>query len=248
MVVRSRRIADRVAARSFPAAHLEGWHNSLRGHAGVNSGMTQVITAFSKEYVLLVADRRLTFLNGPTQGQLADDDTCKLVSLCNTSGIGYTGLARIAGIPTHEWIAKTLASEGCSDPGKASRILSERAKIALSQVPPNLRRQTFVIAGWAQFTNLTGFRSYVCAITNMMDASGQNLAMADETFKIWVKPLREEEDLVIQVIGQPLHTDRMRGLERNLRNLVTRALSPKAALRLLVDEVINSSKQFHTVG
>lgn len=66
-----------------------------------------------------------------------DDDTCKLVSLCNMSGIGYTGLAQIDGIPTHEWIAKTLASEQCSEPATACRLLAERARAALLRRAPD---------------------------------------------------------------------------------------------------------------
>jgi len=73
--------------------------------------MTQIIAAITQDYVLLVVDRKLTFLEGHKRGQCKDDDTCKLVSLCNMSGIGYTGLAEIDGIPTHEWIATTLASK-----------------------------------------------------------------------------------------------------------------------------------------
>lgn len=210
--------------------------------------MTQIITTITREYVLLVADRRLTFISGPMQGQLADDDTCKLVSLCNTCGIGYTGLAKVEGIPTHEWIAKTLASEDCSDPANASRILCERAKVALSSVPLILRRQTFVIAGWAYFENMTGLRSHVCAITNMMDPSGRTLSTRDETFRVLLRALPDSEDLAIHVIGQPLLLERGQSLERNLRKLITREVSAKAALRLLVDEVIHTSGQFHTVG
>ena len=55
--------------------------------------MTQIISVITKDYVLLASDRRLTIGEGPRQGQLVDDDTCKLISLCNTCGIGYSGLA-----------------------------------------------------------------------------------------------------------------------------------------------------------
>jgi hypothetical protein len=210
--------------------------------------MTQIITAITRDYALLVADRRLTFLWGPLQGQLADDDTCKLVSLCNNCGIGYTGLAQIEGIPTHEWIATALASEHCSDPKNASRILSERARVALSSVPLTYRRQEFVIAGWAYFENLAGLRSHVCVITNMIDASGRMLSKTDDTFAVLLKALHDGEDLAIHVVGQLLLLERGQRLERNLRRLITRQISAKAALRLLVDEVIHTSGQFHTVG
>lgn len=210
--------------------------------------MTQVIAAVTQDYVLLVADRRLTFLNGPTQGQLADDDTCKLVSLCNTSGIGYTGLARIEGSPTHEWIAKVLASEHCSDPGVASRVLAERARIALLKASPTTRRQTFVLAGWANFLNLAGMRPYLGVVTNMADGSGRHLHEPNEGFAEFVWALRDDGDLRIQVAGQPLLSGRDTLLERNLRRLITREISPKAGLRLLVDEVIHTAGLSTTVG
>ena len=210
--------------------------------------MTQVIATVTHDYVLLVADRRLTFLNGPTQGQLKDDDTCKLVSLCNTSGIGYTGLAEIEGSPTHEWIAKVLASEQCSDPGVASRILAERARTALLNVSPRIRRQTFILAGWAKFLNLAGTRSYLCTVTNMADGSARQLSEPNEGFATSIRALRDTEDLRIQVAGQRLLSERGPLLARNLRKLISREISPKAALRLLVEEVIHTAGLSTTVG
>jgi hypothetical protein len=210
--------------------------------------MTQVIAAVTQDYVLLVADRRLTSLGGQVPGQLVDDDTCKLVSLCNTSGIGYTGLAHIEGSPTHEWIAKVLASEQCSDPGVASRVLAERARTGLLDLPPTIRRQTFVLAGWAKFLNLAGMRSYLAIVTNMADESGRPLHEPNEVFAVLVWALRDAEDLRIQVAGQPLLLGRGRLLQRNLRRLITREISPKAALRLLVDEVIHTAGLSNSVG
>ena len=210
--------------------------------------MTQIITAITKEYALLVADRRLTFLEGPQKGKPKDDDTCKLVSLCNVCGIGYTGLAHIEEVPTYEWMAKTLAAEKCSDPATASRILSERASIALAKFDVTLRQLTFVIAGWAHFEGLNGLRPHVCAITNMIDSSGKYLQQTTDTFNVSIKALRDNEQYVVREFGQPLLPERRQTLERNIRKLVEREISPKAALRLLVDEVINSSGHFRTVG
>jgi hypothetical protein len=210
--------------------------------------MTQIIVAVTSEYALLAADRRLTFLSRPQKGQIADDDTCKLVSLCNICGIGFTGVAEIEGSPTHEWIAKTLAHEQCTDPATASRILSERARSALSSVPLEYSRQTFVITGWAYFKDLTGLRPHVCAITNMLDISGRTLAQAQHAFAIYTKALRDDEDLSLHIIGQPLVLERGQRLERNLRMLITREISANAAIRRLVDEIIHSSGLYSTVG
>lgn len=161
--------------------------------------MTQVIAAVTQDYVLLVADRRLTFLDGPRPGRLVDDDTCKLVSLCNTSGIGYTGLAQIEGAPAHEWVAKVLASEQCSDPGLASRVLAKRASSALRNLSPTVRRQTFVLVGWAEFVNLAGLRSYITVVTNMADGTGRPLSKPNQEFAVLVSARRDAEDLKILV-------------------------------------------------
>ncbi len=210
--------------------------------------MTQVIGAITQDYVLLAADRRLVYIQGPQRGQLKDDDTCKLVSICNVSGIGYTGLAEIEGVPTHQWIAKTLAAENCSDAGTASRLLAERTQLALANVDRTIRRHTFLIAGWALFQNLTGLRPHLCAISNMIDGTGQIVSTANDVFTVFAKALNDSEDLAIYVVGHPLSLDRRQRLEGKLRDLVTRNISPKAALGLLVAEITYTSTRTDTVG
>lgn len=203
--------------------------------------MTQIISAVTKEYALLVSDRRLTFGQGPKIGQLFDDDTCKLVSLCNTCGIGYSGLAHIEGSPTHEWIAKTLAAANCRDPGLASRILAESAGRALHKLPSDIRCQTFLITGWANFEDLPGVRSHFCTITNCLDESYRPLATPLNSFRCGAHALPDTEEILWFCIGQPLRRERGQLLDRNLRRLVDRQIGPKEALRLLTDEIINTS-------
>jgi hypothetical protein len=210
--------------------------------------MTQVIACATEEYVLLVTDRRLTFVEGPSKGETADDDTCKLVSLCNLSGIAYTGLAQIEGYPTHEWIANMLAAEECSDPGVASRILAERAHRALLNVSPALRRQEFVLTGWSGLTGFEALRPYVAIVSNMLDASGRILSQPADNFVSLVRAFRDQDDPIICVIGHPLLNDRVHLLKRNLRRLVVHEISPKETLRLLVDEVIHTAGNTKTVG
>ncbi len=206
--------------------------------------MTQVITAITNDYVLLVADRRLTY---DVSGQLADDNACKLVSLCNVCGIGYTGLAEIERIPTHEWIAMALAAEHCSDPSTASRILAARATIAFSR-KHKIHKHTFVITGWAYFENLTGLRPFVGFITNTMNEAGQLLPKASNNFCARTKALHDAEELWLSVSGEPVLLERGNALERNLRKLIAKEISSKAALRFLVDEVIHTAGQVNTVG
>jgi hypothetical protein len=139
--------------------------------------VTQIVSVITKEYALLVSDRRLTYGDGPKVGQVLSDDTCKLVSLCNICGIGYSGFANLGGSPTHEWIAKTLAAANCHDAGNASQIIGNSAPGALPQVPPELRRQIFIVAGWAQFDNPPGLRSHFCVVTNALDDAGRVLVL-----------------------------------------------------------------------
>jgi hypothetical protein len=190
----------------------------------------------------------LTVASGPRQGDLVDDDTCKLVSLCNMAGIGYTGLAQIEGCPTHEWIAKILADGHCSDPGVASRILADRARTGLLNISPTIRRQTFVLAGWANFVNPAGMRPYIGVVTNMADAFGNALSRPGDNFAEFVSAYRDGEDPKIQVAGYPLSRERGPQLARNLRRLVAREISPAATLRLLVDEVIHTADLSGSVG
>ena len=51
--------------------------------------MTQILAALTQEYVLVASDRQLTIVSGPRNGQIHDDDTCKLVLLCGIWGIAY---------------------------------------------------------------------------------------------------------------------------------------------------------------
>lgn len=83
--------------------------------------MTQILTAMTNEYVLLATDRRLTYASGPKKGELFDDDECKLVNFCNYAGVAYSGLARIAGKPTYEWIGSVLADANCSSFGAVDK-------------------------------------------------------------------------------------------------------------------------------
>jgi hypothetical protein len=94
--------------------------------------MTQIIAALTPDYVLLASDRQLTAVHGAHKGQRVHDDTCKLVSVCNIFGIGYTGWAEVGGKPTHEWIALQPAEVGCVDPGDTAARLASAAAAALA--------------------------------------------------------------------------------------------------------------------
>jgi hypothetical protein len=210
--------------------------------------VTQIIAAITQEYVILASDRRLTYADGYLKGQ-PYKDICKLVNLCGTTGIGYSGVGEMKGrIPTHEWIAKTLAEAGCLDAASAERTLVARTPEALSATPPRWRTHIFVLAGWAHFGDPPVLRPYLAKITNMVDPSGRQAERPLESFCSSRRYLREQEDLLLEVTGQRIISPRLGSLDKNLRRLVRRELGPKEALRLLVDEVIHTSKHCPAVG
>lgn len=70
--------------------------------------MTLILTRSSKDYVLQVTDRLLTWSNGKEFDVVAN----KNVLYRARNGIvalAYTGLAYIAGVPTDQWIAETIS-------------------------------------------------------------------------------------------------------------------------------------------
>jgi hypothetical protein len=204
--------------------------------------MTQVISVITKDYALLASDRRLTIAEGPRRGTPGDDDTCKLVNVCNTFGIGYSGWSHFEGSPTHEWIAKTLASANCCDSHHASQLLKDQSTRIFSALKPSRRvHQEFLISGWGLFKDLSGLHPFMRLVTNVRDGTGQALPQPSDTFAALLKVLVNDEPLFCRSIGQPVRQIRAEQLLKNLQRLAKREIGPKAALRLLVDEIVHTS-------
>jgi len=162
--------------------------------------MTQIIGTITRDYAMLASDRRLTFISGPRKGQPAEDDECKLVNLCNICGIGYTGLARIEEMPTHEWIGKRLAEKACCDPGNAAMILMDEANRALAKMPLPIE-QSFLSAGWGLLPDRKTLRPHFRLVTNAKDAVCKPLAEPGSEFNSFLLSLKDDEDLLMSVIG-----------------------------------------------
>lgn len=210
--------------------------------------MTQIIGVVTRDAVFVVSDRRLTHGIGPRIGQVFDDDTCKLVSICSTCAVAYTGFGHL-GIPpqpTHEWIASVVAANDCNRGSVAARILIAEANTAFANLPFALTH-SFVMGGFGRFFGT--LRPYLCTVTNSMSADGVPLTSPGRTFIGAVTPLPDEAAFGMIVVGRPLRSPvREKVLGRMLRRLVERGISPKTILKLLVDEVIYTSKSDGTVG
>jgi hypothetical protein len=209
--------------------------------------MTQIIGTITQDYILLAADRRLTFVSGPHKGQLAEDDECKLVSLCNICGISYTGWARIENAPTHEWIATRPAEKACVEPGIAAEILKDEANRALGNTSLPIE-QSFLFVAWGLLAHdLKTPVPYFQLVTNARDEAGNPITPGSEFVALHCE-LREGQDLCTMVIGQPLTPDQFKKLDRYLRRLVKREISPNEAMLALVREIGSTAKSTQTIG
>jgi hypothetical protein len=208
--------------------------------------MTQILAVLTQEYVLVASDRRLTFVAGATRGKVADDNTCKLVSLCGIWGIAYTGFAEIERRPTHEWIAICLAERNCSNPYLAAELLANRATQALRAIRLSLEL-TFLIAGWVRLSD-GKLQPHFLLVSNMFEQSGEKRPRPGTDLNRFERRLQTEELYATRVIGQSLPKGRAKRLDRLFRKMLGRNLGPKPAMYALAKEIANSATVYSTVG
>jgi hypothetical protein len=110
--------------------------------------------------------------------------------------------------------------------------------------------QEFLISGWGLFEELPGLHPFMRLVTNVRDGSGRPLSQPADSFANLLKVLVSEQPFFCWGIGQPIRQHRGQQLEKNLQRLAKREIGPRAALRLLVDEIVNTSlaEENRTVG
>jgi hypothetical protein len=208
--------------------------------------MTQILAALTQDYVLVASDRRLTVVSGAQKGQMKDDNTCKLVSLCGVWGIAYTGFSELQGVSTHEWIAVRLAENGCRNPYVAAQILVGEGSRAFKLAPFPLEL-TFIIAGWARLSR-DSLQPHFLLISNMYDTEGKRRNRAGEDLQCFERKLKPEELYASRVIGQPLPPGRGKNLDRLFRRLLKHQTGPKPAMQAFAKEIVNTSTNRSGVG
>lgn len=208
--------------------------------------MTQILAALTQEYVLVASDRQLTIVGGPRNGQIHDDDTCKLVLLCGIWGIAYTGFAQLEGAPTHEWIATRLAKENCQNPFVAAQILAAAGTRAL-KAGPFLLELTFLIAGWARSEGQI-LQPHFLLVTNKYGEDGKQRDLPGEDLHVFERRLQPNELYAARVIGQPLVGGRGKYLDRLFRRMLRHKTSPKPAMEAFANEIAHTSERRIGVG
>lgn len=209
--------------------------------------MTLALAAITHDYVLLAADRMVTVATGPRRGDTIQDDRCKIVNLCNLAAIAYTGLADLEGRPTHEWIACELATNNCQDPGVAGELLRVAGERALRR-SVHLLPQEFLIAGWGLLAHTRTLNPHFRIVSNIRADDGAILPAPTTHFSHGWLSLSPDAPLGVYGVGQPPAPGRPKLLDRRLRQMLRRGVSPKYAMRALVYEIVNASASHRTVG
>lgn len=209
--------------------------------------MTQILGVVTHDYVLMATDRRLSFLDGPRAGRVADDDTCKLVCLCNAAGIAYTGLAAIGGKPTHEWIALRLAERGCTSAVQAGQVLAE---CAASELPRTRYsgEQTFLIAGWDWMPGESRLRPHLGLVSNKYDASGGVRTRPGREFSHFVNWLSDDRKWTAKVAGSDMSDAQVRHQRRLYNRLANHEVSSRTVLGEMARSISETAAAVRTVG
>ena len=125
--------------------------------------MTLIVTFAASPFVVMVADRRLTWPNG----RIADDDANKVVMFCNQMAIGYTGQARIEGKGTDEWLAHELGGLPTRCLAAAWNHLNQRATEVFRRPSLKGKFQSFMGVGYTPKTETSTARSFHIKCSNM---------------------------------------------------------------------------------
>lgn len=201
--------------------------------------MTQLIGVVTPRSVLLAADRRVTSI---ATGAVLNDDTCKMVSVCNVAAIAYTGLAALDGIPTYEWICHRIVDVAATRVATAVASLERAATQSFSRLTARaLYPHTFLLAGYDSLVK-GGVQPHLAIITNTRDAEGRRLDSPSSVFRtfIYVKP--PSIRLYAHFEGGRFTDQRRATLVRNLGRAYSRNCTDEPLLRLMSQAIVDSSK------
>jgi len=204
--------------------------------------LTLILSLASQDFVIQVADRRLTNKVG---GRTSQDDN-KVVLFCNQMAFAYTGLAEIGNTKTDKWLVTELGklqSRSLSDAILAIRDLSTEAfrKIRL---PQDWKRHAFVGAGFIE-NGTGGFNSCLVRISNFYDRHGMYLPVIRDEFEISYITCETDTNYVYLATGYPLERQEDVQLQRRIRDIGRRRLGPIPVLRTFVDMIRGVSKRLN---
>lgn len=180
--------------------------------------MTLVLSCITRDFVMQVSDRRLTYLDG----RPPDDETNKAVFVLGRVLMSFTGVGYIAGTVTHIWTVERLANLS-DDPNKsldvAFKQFTNEASGAFQRISGReAKRHAFVGVGWGQRrSDPSDLHPFIWTISNTLDQNANWLPLAERRFTMQQRLLAPGEPYFLLTTGQPLTPSEDTSIRRNIR-------------------------------
>ncbi len=220
--------------------------------------MTLVLSWLTKDYVIQVSDRRLTFAGGVWDGMVANDDKNKAVIWTGSNGtiaFGYTGLAQLDGEPTDIWLSRVLIDAAKHGQAKLPDIvdhMNDQATGAFERINRWTKfnyPHTFVGIGWG-LTEIEGNPATVSPmifqVTNALDENWKSLPPRNSfASRLYVG---QDEQSALKVAGQRIAPHVLTRLNRDLLRVLSNEAGPQSAAILLIRTIQYTAKHNLLVG
>ena len=234
--------------------------------------MTLILSCLTRDYVVQVSDRRVV----ATDGSWHEDRANKAIFFCGHSSFSYTGIARLEGLPTDEWLTQQLGTAKAL--GDALPLLQRRARDAVraipfpSSVPPSrrpvIRRLAFVNVAFVLLGEPSADRTryqllrtdtlnevstqnmqpVLTVVSNFFRPPDQWLPEAEREFTVFHRTLNRNEDFTVFPSGQRIGDQDYKRVVRNVRHCVENSTSGYPTARVLARQVQAVSKNNQMVG
>ncbi len=195
--------------------------------------MTLLVALASKDYALLLADRRVT-----AAGSTVDDEFNKVcVLFCDDArvAIGFTGLATYETFNTSDWLVDELSNIGDSS-GELLDILTElgrRAEVKLASLSAHYKRLGLLAVGFVYWEAAPRPTAYV--LSNFGQGNKFSLRVVPCTSGALVEVAGTTDQLPVKA-------------EQSLRHLLSSNLPASHALRCAVRHLRHTASQGTSSG
>lgn len=224
--------------------------------------MTLVLTCLTQAFAIQSSDRRLT---NPTTGELFEDERNKATVWGNGLTFGYTGLAKLDGRHTDEWLLWHLNEKA---PGlEVIQSMERGAGRAVRSIPFSrdvttdercrIKRTAFVATGFLGLArphvhglvrNGDGLYPVIMTMSNFFSETQEWLPLASQKFSHHLMFLHAEERFRIASAGCDLSPRLRRDLERSVRRCLDHGVGAFPIARLLARCVQDAAKRNDRIG
>jgi len=208
--------------------------------------MTLIACAMTDNYVAMVADRRLIYLDG----RLASDRENKLVFSEGNLVLGYTGLARIGSYPTDQWLCDQLTKLHNERLDDKLTKLAETLQNAIGHhaLPAERRLLAILGIGFAKFGEEECLEPFFCLISNFHDGWKPHFVASKQMRLSW-RRLPPNSNLASFSVGQRIPDSHEVTLRRRMERLSESSrLSNRTMIPILAEAIRQVAKLNTSVG